>query len=104
MLTIVPTYRNRKALDVCLRQTVHHFIRDSEKLLNRIINKGGRKLTFPIFDNELLSSSKQLKVGPKGCVFTIKQEDLCDYNLNCFISSGFMIDDFIMNILSETVE
>ena len=32
--------------------------------------RGGGGLTFPIFYNELLSSSKQLKIGPKYCGFS----------------------------------
>ena len=41
---------------------------------------GNKKLTFTIFDNGLLSSSKQLKIGPKDCVFTIKHEDTGYFN------------------------
>ena len=61
-------------------------------------------LTFPIFDNEFLSSSKQLKIGPKNCVFTIKHEDMCHYNFQCFMFGGLMLDYIIMNIFLETAE
>ena len=64
--------------------------------------KGG-KLTFSMFDNEVLSSSKQLKIGPKYCVFPIKHEDMCNYNPKCFMSGGLMLEDIIINIFSETV-
>ena len=64
----------------------------------------GVKLTFPIFDNELLYSSKQLKIGPKDCVFPIKHEDMCNYNTQCFMYGGMILDGIIMNIFSDTGE
>ena len=66
--------------------------------------KGKKKYTVPIFDNELLSSSKAFKIGPKGCVFSTQNDDICDYNPQCFMSSSFMIDDIIMNLFTDTTE
>ena len=54
-----------------------------------------------MFDNELLASSKQLKLCPRDIIITIKQEDICDYNPRCFVSSGLMLDEIIMNLFSD---
>ena len=54
-----------------------------------------------MFDNEFLASSKQLKIGPRYFIFPIKQEDTCDYNPRCFVSSGLILDYIIMNLLSD---
>ena len=43
-----------------------------------------------------------MQIGPKYCVSPIKHEDMCDYNPKCFMSGGLILDDIIMNILSET--
>ena len=37
-------------------------------------------------------------------VFLTKQDDICDYNPECFISSGFMLEDIIMNIFRNTTK
>ena len=47
-----------------------------------------KMLTFPIFDNELLSASKRLKIGPKYCVFPIKHEEMCDVDPQCLCLVG----------------
>ena len=62
------------------------------------------KFTCPMFDNKLLASSKQLKLGPRYFIFPIKQENICNYNLRCFVSSGFFLDNIIMNLLSDITE
>ena len=72
-----------------------------KKKLLFITNKREKKLTFPIFDNEFLSSSKQSKIVPKYCIFPIKHEDMCYNNTECFMSGGLILDSIIMNILSE---
>ena len=66
--------------------------------------KGKEKSTFLVFYNEFLSSSKQLKCFPKYCVFPIKNEDMRNYNPQCFMSGGFMLDNIIVNIFSKTAE
>ena len=63
--------------------------------------RGKDKFTCPIFDNEFLASLKQLKLCPRGFIFPIKQEDICDYNRQCFMSSGFMFDNIILNSFSD---
>ena len=40
--------------------------------------RGKKSPRSQILDNELLSSSKPLKIGPKYRVFPIKNEDICD--------------------------
>ena len=59
--------------------------------------RGKNKYTCPMFDNEFLASSKQLKLCPRDIIFPIKQEDICDYNPWCFMSSGLILDNIIMN-------
>ena len=54
-----------------------------------------------MFDKEFLASSKQLKVCPRDIIFPIKQEDICDYNPQCFMSSGLILDDIIMNLFID---
>ena len=52
---------------------------------------------FPMFDNEFLFPSKIINIAVKYCVFTTKQDVICDNNLQCFISDGLMLDDIIKN-------
>ena len=59
---------------------------------------------FPIFDNQLLSSLKTIKIDVKECVFPTEQNDKCYYNTKSFISGGLMIDDIIMNLFMNTAE
>ena len=57
--------------------------------------------TFPMFDNKLLVSSKGLKLFPRDYIFSIKQEEIHDYDTRCFMSSGLMLDDIIMDLFSD---
>ena len=57
-----------------------------------------------MFDNEFLASSKQIKMCPRDYIFPIKQEYICDYNPQCFMSSGFMLEDIIMNLFIDSTE
>ena len=66
--------------------------------------RGKNKFTFPIFDYELLSSTKQLKIGLKDCIFTINHGDIYYYNHQCFMSGGLMLDNIIMNLFSDTTK
>ena len=54
-----------------------------------------------MFDNKLLASSKQLKLCTRDIIFPIKQEDICDYNPRCFMSSGLIRVDIIMNLFTD---
>ena len=54
-----------------------------------------------MIDTEFLASSKKIKLCPRDCIFPIKQENICDYNTRCFLSSGFMLDDIIMNLFID---
>ena len=47
--------------------SLHHQSRKIDPCYNK--QKWNKKLSFPIFDNEFSSSSKQLKTGPKYCFF-----------------------------------
>ena len=60
------------------------------KLGDGFQKKGGRgnKHTCPIFDNDFLASLKQIKLCSKYYIFSIKQDDICDYNPLYFMSSG----------------
>ena len=65
---------------------------------------GKNKFTCPIFDNKFLSLSKHSKSCPRDFIIPIKQEDIRDYNLWCFMSSGLIIDVIIMDLFSGTTE
>ena len=62
------------------------------------------KHTFPMFDNDFLASSKQIKLYTRDYIFPIKQDDICDYNPLCFMSSGFMLDNIIINLFIYCTE
>ena len=57
-----------------------------------------------MFDNKFLFSSKQLKLFPTYFIFPTKQEDICDNNPRCFMSSELMLDGIIMNLFSDITE
>ena len=67
------------------------------KLGDGFKKRGKNKYTYPMFDNEFLASSKQIKMCPRDYIFPIKQEDICDYNSLCFMYSELMLGDIIMN-------
>ena len=54
-----------------------------------------------MFDSYFLASPKQLNLCTRDYIFPIKQEDICDYNPLCFMSSIFMIDDIIINLFTD---
>ena len=67
--------------------------------------KGGMtKHTCPMFDNDFLASSKQMKLCTTDYIFPIKQDNICDYNPLCFMSSGLMLDDIIVNLFTDGKE
>ena len=66
--------------------------------------RGKNKHTCSMLDNEFLASSKQIKLCPRDYMFPIKQEDICDYNPLCFMYSGLMLDDIIMNLFTDITE
>ena len=80
------------------RQTDHWLKKDTWNLEIVFEKRGKNKHTCPMFDNDFLASSKQMKLCTTDYIFTIKQDDICDYNPLCFMSGGLMLDDFIMNI------
>ena len=65
---------------------------------------GKNKHKFPIFDNDFLSSSNQIKLKTTDCIFSIKQDDICDYNPLFLMSIGMMLDDIIMNIFTQSTK
>ena len=75
------------------------------KLRDGLIRKSGNnKHTCPIFDNDFLASSNQMKLKSTNYIFPIKLDDICDYTPLCFISSGMMLDDIIMNIITQSTK
>ena len=54
-----------------------------------------------MFDKEFLASLKQIKLCPRDIIFPIKQENIFDYNPWCFMSSGLMLDNIIMNLFTD---
>ena len=85
----------------CSRQTAHQLNTDIRNLVMVLTKMGKNKYTCHMFDNEFLSSSKKFKLCPRDFIFPIKQEDVCDYNTQCFMSSGLMLDDIIINLFSD---
>ena len=71
------------------------------KLVDGFQKRGKNKHTYPMFDNDFLASSNQMKLCTKYYIFPIKQDNICDYNPLCFMSSGLMLDDIIMNIFTD---
>ena len=57
-----------------------------------------------MFDNYFLASSNQMKLCITDYIFPIKQDNICDYNPLCFMSSGLMLDDIIMNIFIDSTK
>ena len=72
------------------------------RCLSRKIGKNNH--TCPMFDNDLLASSKQMKLCTRDYIFPIKQDDICDYNPLCFMYSGLMLDDIIMNLFTDSTK
>ena len=66
--------------------------------------RGKNKHTCPMFDNDFLASSNQMKLCTTDYIFPIKQDNRCDYNPLCFMYSGLMLDDIIMNIFTESTK
>ena len=58
-----------------------------------------KRKTFPPFGNEFLPPSKTISLTCWPIIYPLKQKDLCDYYPSCIISSGFMFDHIIMNIM-----
>ena len=76
-----------------------------KKLGDGLPSKNGKnKHTWPIFDNDFLASSNQIKLKSTDYIFPIKQDDIFDYNLLCFMSSGMMLDDIIMYIFTHSTK
>ena len=73
--------------------------------LGDCLKMGGKNNhTCPMFDNEFLESSKQIKLCTRDYIFPIKQKDICNYNYLCLMSSGLMLDDIIMNLFTDSTE
>ena len=66
--------------------------------------RGKNKHTCPMFDNDFLASSDQMKLCTTDYIFPIKQDNIFDYNPLCFVSSGMMLDDIIVNIFTESTK
>ena len=76
-----------------------------KKLGDGLLSKiGNNKHTFPLFDNDFLASSNQIKLKSTDYIFPIKQDDMCDYNPLCFISSVMMLDNINMNIFTQSTK
>ena len=63
--------------------------------------RGKNKYTCPMFDNELLASSKRLKLCPRDITFSAKLEEICDYNPRCCISIELVIDGIIIKLFID---
>ena len=67
-------------------------------------NREKNKHTWPMFDNDFLSSSKQMKLCTIYYIFPIIQDKTCYYNPLCFISSKLILDNIIMNLFTDSTK
>ena len=79
----------------------HQYMKLGDSLQRK---RGKNKHTCPMFDNDFLASSNKMKLCTTDYIFPIKQDDICDYNTLCFMSSGLTLDDIIMNIFTESTK
>ena len=87
---------------LCSKRTAHQLNIDKRNLVMVLTKKrGNNKFTCPMFDNEFLVYLKQLKLCLRYFICPIKQEDMCHYNHRCFMSSGLILDEIIMNLCSD---
>ena len=96
-------FPEKNSMVICSRQTDHQLDTNTRNLV-LVLTKRGNNFTCPIFDNKLLFSSKQLKIGPGDFMFPIIHEEICDYNPRWFSSSGLILDSIIMNLFSDNTE
>ena len=73
---------HQKETNVLISETNCSSIRQrSKKLGYGLLSKRGKnKHTCPIFDNDFLASSNQMKLKSTDYIFPVKQDDICDYN------------------------
>ena len=57
--------------------------------------------TFPLFGNEFLPPSRNNSLTAFRIMYPLKQRDICDHTPICIMSSGFIFDDIIMNIIMK---
>ena len=102
---------------------VHKCIKINQKLTNHLIlekncssirhrfkklgdglpgKRGKNKHKCTLFDNDFLASSNQMTLTSTDSIFPIKQDNIYDYNLLCFMSSVTMLDNTIMNIFTQS--
>ena len=60
-------------------------------------------MKFPPFDNEFLPSSTNIILKGNPIFNLSKQNDICDYNPRCLISSVLMLDDITMYMIRNQV-
>ena len=97
---------NRKETNGLIFETKCSSIKQRfKKLGDGLLSKRGKnKHTCPIFDNDFLAYSNQIKLKSTDYIFPIKQDGICDYNPLCFMSSVMMLDDTIMNIFTQSTK
>ena len=59
------------------------------------------KNIVPQFGNAFLSLSKNIILKDHIIIYPLNQIEVCDYNPRCFVSSGLMFDDIIMNMIGN---
>ena len=80
---------HKKEINCVIFQTNCYSIKEIFKKLGDGMQKkfGRNKHKFPRFDNDFLSSLNKIHFKQTDCIFQIKQDDICDYNPMCFMSS-----------------
>ena len=94
-------FPQKKPMVICSRQTAHQLNNYIWNLVIVFKKRGENKHTCSMIDNYFLASSKQIKLCTRDYIFPIKKENIFDYNPLCFMSSGLMLDDIIMNIFTD---
>ena len=99
-----PNLLENKQMVICSKQTAHQLNNDIRNLEMVYKKRGGRIITHSLC---FITSSYHLQpkqMCPKDYIFRIIQEDICDYNPLCFMYSGFILDDIIMNLFTDNIE
>ena len=86
---------------ICLRLTAYKMNTNIRNLMMVLTKKREEEVHIPFFRQRFISLCKTLKICPRDIIFPFKQEDMCDYNPLCFMSSQLMLDSIIMNLFSD---
>ena len=79
-------------------------VRDTNNLLLVLTNQKGKITRYQFLTMNYYSNQTRLKLVLNIVFFTTKQDGICDYNTQCSMSGGLMLDKIIMNLLTNITE